>query len=67
MVIAGLISQGGAKLVANLIRKSRFNQKIIPALRAVFQKDKNLLKEVLDEANPIDKKLIERAIGGSDL
>jgi len=66
LVIAAIISQGGARIVANLIRKARFNPKIIPALRAVFQKDKDLLKEVLDEAVPADKALIKRAIGISN-
>ena len=67
LVIASAIALGGAKVVANLIRKSRFNPALLTTVRQTLKGNQKLLKEVLDEANPADRALIERAMKGVEV
>jgi len=62
LVVAGLMANMGAKGVANLIRKIRFDPNKVDLIRTGLRGDQDLIRKLFDEANPTDKALIERLI-----
>lgn len=63
LVVAGIMAQLGSRGLANLIRQARFNPQAQAILRRGIRSDEKLLKQVLKNAKPSDKALIERVAG----
>jgi len=60
LVIAGVLANVGAKIVASIIRQSRFNPQLQNILRTGLRSDKKLLERLLRESTEEDKALINR-------
>ncbi len=62
LVVAGVLANAGSKAIANMIRKFRFNPKIIDIITQGLNKDKQLLNKLIKEASPGDAAILRGLI-----
>lgn len=62
LVIAGILASVGSKIVAKIIRQSRFNPQLREILREGLRADKKLIERLKKEASKEDEALINRLL-----
>lgn len=61
LVVAGVLANAGSRIVAQMIRRARFNPKLQRVIQSGLSHDRRILDKLIREATPEDAKILKEA------